>query len=261
MSKQITGQWALVTGASSGLGVDFAKQLAAKGANLVLTARRVERLEAVRDEIQQAHDVQIEVIPCDLAAEGAPQELYDAIQAKGLTIDILINNAGLGLYGAFTEIEWEREKAMLDLDIITLTHMTKLFVKDMVAQGSGHILQVASIGAYQPSPLYASYSAAKSYVLNFSQAINYELRNTGVSVTVISPGVTKTEFLEVSGQEPTLYQRMVMMSSEDVTRQGINAMLKGKAQVVPGFLNALTAWSTRIMPRRLAAAVAYHTMR
>ncbi len=145
--------------------------------------------------------------------------------------------------------------------MITLTHLTKLFVKDMVARNRGHILQIASIGGYQPSPLYASYSAAKSYVLNFGEALNYELRKTNVRCTVLSPGITKTEFLQVSGQQPTLYQRLTMMTSADVARIGIESMLKGKSSVVPGWLNAATVWSNRLMPRRMSAAIGYRLMK
>ena len=168
-------------------------------------------------------------------------------------MDVLINNAGFGLYGAFLEIPWERERAMLELDIVTLTHLTKLFVKDMVERRFGYVLLVASIGAYQPSPTYATYSAAKSYVLFFGEALHYELRKTGVNVTVVSPGVTKTEFLDVAGQQPSLYQRTMMMASPDVTRIAVDALLKGKASVVPGYKNAALAQSTRLMPRQLAA--------
>jgi len=139
-------------------------------------------------------------------------------------------------------------------------HLTKLFVKDMVANDFGFVLQVASIGAYQPSPLYASYAASKAFVLNFGEAINYELRDSNVSVTVLSPGVTKTEFLDVAGQETTFYQRMMMMESKDVVRIGINAMLKGKSSVIPGFGNWLGAWSNRLVPRRAQAAIAYRMM-
>ena len=163
-------------------------------------------------------------------------------------MDVLINNAGFGVYGNFQEIPWERERSMLELDIVTLTHMAKLFIKDMVERRFGHVLLVASIGAYQPSPTYATYSAAKSY-----EALHYELRKTGVNVTVVSPGVTKTEFLEVAGQQPSLYQRTMMMDSPEVTRIAVDAMLKGKASVVPGFKNAALAQSTRLMPRQLAA--------
>ncbi|MFW5691553.1 MAG: SDR family NAD(P)-dependent oxidoreductase [Chloroflexota bacterium] len=261
MSTDIRGKWALVTGASSGLGVDFAGELAARGANLILAARRQERLEAVRDTITAAHNVSVEVVAIDLAAPDAPQQLHDQLKAREIPVDILVNNAGLGIYGEFTEIEWERERAMLELDIVTLTHMTKLFTRDMVARGFGMVLQVASIGAYQPSPLYASYSAAKSYVLNFGLALNHELRRTGVSVTVVSPGVTRTEFLDVAGQEPTLYQRMAMMTSDAVAKQAIRALVRRDPHIITGTLNALTAITTRFMPRSFAAAIAYRTMK
>lgn len=260
MNTNLRGKTALVTGASSGLGVDFARHLAARGCNLILVARRENQLRAVQEEIRQRYSVDVQIIPMDLAAEDAPQILYDQLQAEGKQVDVLINNAGYGLYGQFTEIEWEREKNMLELDIITLMHLTKLFTKDMVARNFGFILLVASIGAYQPSPLYASYSAAKSFVLNFGEALNYELRQTNVRCTVISPGITATEFLKVSGQQASLYQRLAMMKSEDVTRIGIESMLKGKPSVVPGRLNALSVWSNRLMPRRLSAAVAYRLM-
>jgi hypothetical protein len=260
MQPSLQGKYALVTGASSGLGVDFARQLAARGCNLILVARREQQLRAVQQEISQRYGVDVEIIPLDLAQADAPQTLYNQITASGKTVDVLINNAGYGLYGRFTEIEWEREKNMLELDIITLMHLTKLCVKDMVARNFGFVLLVASIGAYQPSPLYASYSAAKSFVLNFGEALNYELRSTNVRCTVISPGITATEFLKVSGQQASLYQRLAMMQSADVTRIGIESMLKGKPSVVPGRLNALTAWANRLIPRRFSAAIAYRLM-
>jgi len=257
----LRGKWALVTGASSGLGVDFARNLAGRGCNLILVARREDRLRAVGDEITAQHGVQVEAIALDLEPPDAPPRLYDQLKAAGRQVDVLINNAGFGLYGDFLEIPWERERAMLELDIVTLTHLTKLFVRDMVARRFGYVLLVASIGAYQPSPTYATYSAAKSYVLFFGEALHYELRDTGVNVTVVSPGVTKTEFLEVAGQQPSLYQRAMMMESVDVTRHAIDALLGGKASVVPGFKNAALAQSTRLMPRQLAARMADRLMR
>lgn len=260
MKQTITGKWALVTGASSGLGADFARQLAGCGCNVVLTARREERLREHKTDLEKDYGVKAEVIPMDLANEEAPQRLYNEIRVRGLHMDILINNAGFGIYGPFVEIDWEREKKMLELDMITLTHLTKLFLHDMLERDYGFILQVSSIGAFQPSPTYATYSAAKSYVLNFSQALDYELRNTNVSCTVLSPGITSTEFLEVAGQKPTLYQRLMMMESEEVTRMGIKAMLKRKSAVVPGLMNKLTIWSMKLLPDRAKAALANLTM-
>ncbi len=261
MNTDIAGKWALVTGASSGLGVEFARQLGQRGCNLILVARRQDRLEKVRDNIKEMYSVRVEVIVMDLATDSAPQNLWDEVNARDTHIDILINNAGYGLFGEFVNIPWENEQNMLKLDIITVTHLTKLFVKDMMKRNYGYILQIASIGAYQPSPTYASYSAAKSYVLNFGEAINYEIRNTGVSCTVLSPGITATGFLKVSGQKPSLYQRLVMMEPEKVAQIGIRAMLQRKSSIVPGFINKITIFSNRLMPRKLSAAIGNYLMK
>lgn len=261
MSKTLKGRTALVTGASSGLGVDFTRELAARGCNLILVARREDLLRSVQQEIEEAHGVAVTTIAMDLTEHDAPQRLYDQLRTAGKTVDVLVNNAGFGLYGKFTEIAWERERNMLELDMVTLTHMTKLFLPDMLARRFGYILLVSSIGGYQPSPLYASYSAAKSYVLNFGEALNYELRGTGVQCTVLSPGITATEFLTVAGQQPTLYQRLAMMKSRDVARIGIESTLKGRASVVSGRMNALTVWSNRLIPRTWSAAITYRLMR
>lgn len=260
-SASLSGRTALVTGASSGLGVDFARELAQRGCRLVLVARREELLKQLQAEVQSRHGVTAIVMTLDLGDPGAPQMLYDALKAQGVAVDILVNNAGFGLFGRELDIPWERTREMLTLDIVALTHLTKLFARDMVKRGFGRMLQVASIGAYQPSPTYAAYSAAKSYVRSFSQALNFELRGTGVSSTVISPGITATEFLKVSGQKPTAYQRLMMMSSADVARIGIRAMLKGRYSVVPGFLNWLTALFTMVTPDPVNAAAAYRLMK
>ena len=259
IDARVQGRTALVTGASSGLGADFARDLARRGAHLILVARRADLLTSLQAELAST-GVKIETIALDLIAPDAPQQLYDQLKAAGQTVDILINNAGLGIFGEFLEIPWEREHNMLELDIVTLTHLTKLFARDMVARRFGYILQIASIGAYQPSPTYATYSAAKAYVLSFGEALAYELRRHNVKVSVLSPGVTKTEFLHVAGQQPTFYQRMAMMDSPTVTRQGIDALLRGQTSLVPGFMNAVTAFSTRLMPRQFAAALAHRTM-
>ena len=251
---------ALVTGASSGLGVDFARELAARGCNLVLVARREELLRQVQAELSQKHGVTVQVIAMDLAAPDAAQALYDQLKTAGTPVDVLVNNAGFGLYGDFIAVDWEREKEMLDLDIITLVHMTRLFAGDMVERNFGYVLQVASIGAYQPSPTYALYSAAKTFVLYFSEALAYELRRTKVKITTLSPGVTATEFFKVAGQQVSAYQRLTMMDSPTVARIGIEAMLRGRPSVVPGFFNAFMAFMTRFTPRQMAAAIAYQTM-
>lgn len=249
-NNHITGRWALVTGGSSGLGVDFARDLASRGCNLILVARREQRLMEVQSEITKDYGVEAEVIVKDLVPRDAPIELYAEVKNRGLEVDILVNNAGFGLFGDFMDIDWEREREMLYLDMITLTHLTKLFAKEMIRRNFGYILQVSSIGAYQPTPTYATYSAAKSYVLNFGEALNHELRHTNVSCTVVSPGITDTEFLEVSGQKPSLYQRLMMMESGTVARRGIDALIKRKSSVVPGWINKITVFSLRFLPRK-----------
>lgn len=259
--ENIKGKRALVTGASSGLGVDFARQLAALGADVVLVARRRERLEELASELREKYDVDVVVVAMDLDDEDAPQDLYDLLYKRGLPVDILVNNAGFGCYGNFVDIDWEKEKSMLQVDILSLVHLTKLFARDMVQRGWGRILQVASIGAYQPCPTYASYGAAKAFVLNFGEAINHELRGTGVSCSVLSPGYTETEFLNVTGQNKTRYQQMFVMQSPEVVQQGLEAMFKGKPSVVPGLANKIAVFSLRLVSRSMATAIAALTMR
>jgi short-subunit dehydrogenase len=257
----LQGKTALVTGASSGLGVDFARELARRGCRLVLVARREELLKHLQAELQGQFGITAIVMTVDLGDPDAPQMLYDTLRAQQVNVDILVNNAGFGVYGLELDIPWDKTRQMLMLDIVALTHLTKLFARDMVKRGWGRMLQVASIGAYQPSPTYAAYSAAKSYVRSFSQALNFELRGSGVSSTVVSPGVTATEFLQVSGQKTTAYQRLMMMTSAEVAAIGVKAMLKGRYSVVPGFLNWLAALMTMVTPDRVNAATAYRLMK
>jgi hypothetical protein len=261
MNQDLKRRWALVTGASSGLGVDFARELASRGCHLVLVARREDRLREVATELETRYHAKVEIEVADLGVRETPEILYQRLRARDRQIDILVNNAGFGVYGDFLEIPWEREHAMLELDIVTVVQLTKLFARDMVDRGFGRILQVASVGAYQATPTYASYSAAKSFVLLFSEAVHHELDGTGVTCTTVSPGITATEFLEVSGQRPTLYQRIFMMQSPQVATIAVRAMLRGRSSVVPGLANKLMAQSIRLTPRRLATAVAGVLMR
>jgi short-subunit dehydrogenase len=256
----LAGKWALVTGASSGLGADFARNLAGRGMHIVLVARRIERLETLAQELRTQRNVETHVVALDLAEPEAPARLYQQVKDLGVHIEVLINNAGFGIYGQFIETPWQRLNEMLQVNIMAVCHLTRLFAPDMVARKSGYILQIASIGAYQPSPSYAAYSAAKSFILFWGEALNYELRPHGVKVTVLSPGVTRTDFLKVSGQQATPYQRLLMMRSPDVVRIGLDALLKGKTSIVPGALNRFFAWLNRLMPRRLAAALSARAM-
>lgn len=260
MKDELKGRTALVTGASSGIGADLARELASRGCDLVLVARRVDALEALATELRQS-GVKATVLPADLSGAQTREQLLKDVVAAGLKIDVLVNNAGFGVFGNFAATEWSRLDQMLQLDIVALTHLTRLFVPGMIERQFGRILQVASTGAFQPSPNYAAYSAAKSYVLSFGVALNCELKGTGVSCTTLCPGVTATEFFDVAGQKFTWYQRMTVMKPPEVARRGMRALLARRPEVVAGSVNALMAWSTRLMPRPLTAVVANELMK
>ncbi len=258
--QRLDDKTALVTGASSGLGVDFARELASRGANLILVARREDLLRQLQADLAEVHEVEVMIFAMDLAVEENREQLARDIDLAGVRIDILINNAGFGLFGDFREADWDRTDQMLQLDIVALTHLTRLFVNPMVEWGEGYIVLIGSTGSFQPAPSYAVYSAAKAYVLSLGHALHYELRGTGVSCTTVCPGVTATEFLLVSGQEKTWYQKFTMMESPTVVSMAIKAMLARKPQIVTGFINALVAFSTRLTPRPLLAMLAHRLM-
>jgi len=241
--------------------VDFAREFARRGYDLALVARREGNLHAVASEISARHGRRVEVFPADLSVESERERLAAQVSALDRPLEVLVNNAGLGLYGEFAAIPWDKERRMLEVDIAAVVHLCKLLVPGMRERRCGYVLNVASIGAFQPTPLYASYCAAKAFVLSFSQALNYELRGSGVSVTVVSPGVAATEFLAVSKQEATPYQRLVRMSSAAVVRDAVNATMKRRAAVVPGFVNAATAFATRFTPPAVLVRMAYALMK
>jgi short-subunit dehydrogenase len=261
LKELLRGKTALVTGASSGLGADFARQLAAQGCGLILAARRTERLQELQQEITGRGGTPVESIPLDLTDPDAPQQLYDRIRAAGRKVDVLVNNAGYAVFGEFRTTDWETCRRMLELDVVALTHLTRLFTADMAARKSGYILLVASTGAFLPTPLYAAYAAAKSYVLYFGEALHHELRPHGVGVTVLCPGPTRTEFFDVAGQKLTAYQRLTMMDSADVARIGIRAMLRRRSCVVAGTVNAAVSALAPLMPRQFMAGMAGRMMR
>lgn len=259
--RDLEGQWALVTGASSGFGVEFAHLLAQRGANVVLAARSIEPMQTLATALQSQYEVQAQVIGIDLARPGVGVELRDRLAVMGIAVDVLINNAGYGVYGEFLSQPLGRTLDMMQLNMMSLTELTHVFAESMAARGRGRILLVGSIGGYQATPTYAAYSATKAYVLLFGEALHEELKQRGVTVTVLSPGITATRFLEVSGQKPTLYQRLVMMRSRPVALIGLKALYSGRASIVPGWLNALTAWSNRLLPRMLQRRVAFVLMK
>ena len=257
MSEELRGKWGLVTGASSGIGVDIARELARRGMNVLLVARREDRMCALAEELTQAHDVQVDVLAFDLSDPASSPALHAAATADGRAVHVLVNNAGFGAFGNFWETDWERHAGMLRLNMEALTHLTWLFTRDMVRRGAGRVMQVASIGAFQPSPSYAAYSATKSYVLSLGIAVNHELRGTGVTSTVLSPGATRTEFIDVAGQgHESLLFKLLAMTSADAARIGVGAMLKGRASVVPGLMNTINTWFVRRLPIWMATWIA-----
>ncbi|HTP58823.1 MAG TPA: SDR family oxidoreductase [Spirochaetia bacterium] len=259
-TKKLDGKWALVTGASSGIGVEIARELAAHGAGLVLVARRREALDALASDVTKHHGVPVIVETADLGRPGEPERLLGSLRARKIAISILANNAGFGVYGAFDSIDAATEENMLDVDVKALVRMTRLFVGPMREARFGRILLTASTGAYQPTPLYATYSAAKSFVLNYGHAIRRELKGTGVTVTVLSPGVTRTDFHRISGLESNPFKRATMMEVAPVAKAGVRALLRGKAEIVTGFVNKLMVFLTRFTPRTLSASIAARMM-
>ena len=245
-------QLALVTGASSGLGIAFAEALAARNYDLVLTARREEPMRNLARRLEEAHGVSAFVEPLDLASNGAAASLVGKVAARGRSIDVLINNAGFGVFGRFAEQDVAQLSAMLRLDIVALTELTHYVSNGMKARGCGHILLVASVAAFQPTPLYAAYGAAKAYVLSLGESLHVELA-PAVGVTVLSPGLMDTGFLAVAGQEPSAAMRRNMVEPVDAAKLGLDALFAGKSSVITGRLNRVAAFANRLTSRNLQA--------
>src|SRR3954468_13185859 len=219
-------QTALVTGASSGIGLELAKVLARHGYDLVLVARKRDALEAVAGQIEGQYDVKAHVFAADLRRREAPEAIWDFLRNEAIPVTVLINNAGFGLGGEFADTELTRELEMIQVNIAALTHLTKLFLPAMIKAKSGRILNLASTAAFQPGPLMAVYYATKAYVLSFSEALAEELRNSGVTVTALCPGPTRTEFADVAQTGTSrLFTTFGVASATDVAEFGYDAMI------------------------------------
>ena len=250
---------ALITGSTQGIGLSLAYGLAASGAAIVLNGRNEERVRETAAKMR-AEGHTVDYVVFDVTDQAAVQAGIERVEREIGPIDILINNAGYGLYGPLLGQPLDRTLDMLQLNTASLTELTHVFGSVMAARGRGHILLVASIGGYQATPTYAAYAASKAYVLLFGEALNAELASQGVKVSVLSPGITATNFLAVSGQRPTLYQRLLMMKSRPVAALGLRALKAGTPSVVPGLGNKLTVWSARLAPRRLQTWMAARLM-
>lgn len=254
MLKDIQGKkrWALVTGASGGLGEAFALRLAAEGWDLALAARKVERLEAVAAAIRERHGREAEVIEADLSAPGAGRKLHADCAARGLEIELLVNNAGSGLFGESVELPAEGVEAMLRLNVVALTELSSLFGADMKARGSGSILNVSSLAGKAPMPYFASYGASKSYVLSYSLALRAELKPHGVRVSCLLPGYIRTRFDGAAGIESEAYLAFSSrnaMEADPVARVGLSALAAGRAAAVAGARNKAASFAMALIPQ------------
>jgi short-subunit dehydrogenase len=248
---------ALVTGASSGIGRAFAALFAADGWTPILVARSADRLEAVAEALRGEHGTEAHVVALDLGEPGAAQRLFDEVRGRRLEVEVLVNNAGFATFGKFAETDFAKETEEINLNVLTLTQLSKLFVQPMIARGSGRICNVASTAAFQPGPMMAVYCATKAYVLSFSEAISNELQGTGVTVTCFCPGATESGFQErASMQESALVKNRKMPDAVTVAAAGYAAMMAGKRLEIPGALNRIGSAMPRFIPRGVILNVA-----
>lgn len=251
-----TNQTALITGASAGLGYEFAKLFARDKFNLVLVSRSGPKLVQLADELRQHHGITVKTIPLDLGLPRAAQDLFEETQRAGIAVDILVNNAGYGQSGNFADIPIEESYGQIQLNVTALTLLTRLYLPAMIERRTGKIMNVASTAAFQPGPLMAVYYATKAYVLSFSEAIADELRNTGVTVTCFCPGATLTEFQKRAQTENTrLFKQLAPMDAKTVAADGYRALMANKTLSISGLKNWLVAESVRFAPRKAVTAI------
>lgn len=242
---------AVITGASSGIGYEFGKVFAEQGHDVLLVARRENKLAELKRELESKYKVKAEILMKDLSLPDSPREIFDFTKSRGWKAECLINNAGFGDVGRFDQSSWAKEQKMIQLNIMALTHLTKLYVQDMVQQGLGRILNVASTAAFQPGPMMAVYYASKAYVLHFTEAVHAELQGTGVTVTALCPGATESEFAEAAGAGKTRLFTRKLPSSESVARYGYDALMRGQSVAVHGRMNKVSSFAVRFIPRSL----------
>lgn len=249
-------QTVLITGASSGIGLDLAKVFAAHKFDVILTARSQGKLDELARQLERLHEIRAHVIVADLAQTDGPHQIFSELTRRGLPVDNLVNNAGFGAYGEFSHLPVEAELGMIQVNITALTHLTKLALPQMLERRRGRIMNVASTAGFQPGPLMAVYYATKAYVLSFTEAIANELKGSGVTVTCLCPGATATNFAVRADMEKSRLFKLGAMSSSAVARAGFRGMMKGKTLIVPGVKNKVMAQSLRLSPRKLVTAVA-----
>lgn len=247
---------ALITGASNGIGLELARIHASKGGDLVLVARNKTKLDQLKSELENKYSVTVYTIGKDLSAGNAAQEVYNETQRQSIQIDYLINNAGFGDFGMFVETDWNKELQMINLNIVTLTQFTKLYLQEMVKRRSGKIMNVASTAAFQSGPTMAVYYATKAYVLSFSEAVDNEVRDKGITVTTLCPGATESGFQAAAAmEESNLVKGKKLPTSQEVAEYGYAAMMKGKTVAIHGMMNWIMANTVRFTPRALVVKI------
>jgi short-subunit dehydrogenase len=242
---------ALITGASNGIGYEFAAIHAEHGHDLVVVARTKCKLDVLKATLEKRFGIQVLAIEKDLSVPGAPEEVYNNLISKNIAIDYLVNNAGFGDISLFAESDWSRQQKMINLNVMALTHLSRLFLPDMISRKSGKILNVASTASFQPGPTMAVYFATKSYVLSFSEAINNEVRRHGITVTALCPGSTESGFHAAALGEGSHVKERKLPSARAVAEFGYKSMMKGKAVAIPGIMNSIMATSVRFIPRSI----------
>jgi short-subunit dehydrogenase len=253
MTAEWRGKWALVTGASAGIGVALAEELAAGGTHLVLTARRKDRLEALAKALMAKYNVKTEVCVADLAEPSAPERIFAFTKEKGIEIELLINNAGFGQYGEVPAVETKRLLDMVQVNCSAVVHLTRLYLPEMVARRRGDVLILASTASFQAVPYISTYAATKAFDLLFAEGLAEEMKPYGIRVCALCPGSTESEFHVVSGQEKF---KKNAETAEKVARTGLKALAAGKSYVISGLGNYLGAHGERLVPRRFVTKVA-----
>ncbi|MET6990826.1 SDR family NAD(P)-dependent oxidoreductase [Sediminicola arcticus] len=247
---------ALITGASNGIGLELAKIHASKGGDLVLIARNKSKLDELKTELETQFKVSVYTIGKDLSETNAAQEIYDETNRQNIEVVYLINNAGFGDFGMFTETDWSKELQMINLNITTLTHFTKLYLQDMLKRRSGKIMNVASTAAFQPGPTAAVYCATKAFVLSFSEAVSNEVSDKGITITSLCPGPTETGFQAAAAMdESNLFKGKKLPSAKVVAEYGYSSMIKGKTVAIHGIMNTIMSNSSRFAPRALVLKI------
>ena len=248
-------QTALITGASSGIGAAMARVCASEGYGLALVARTEAALEALADDLRAMYGVLVTVVPQDLIQPGAAQAIFETLQRASITVDTLVNNAGYASYGPFAQADLRNELNEMQVNMVALTTLTRFFLPGMLERKRGGVLNVASTAAFQPGPGMAVYCASKAFVLSFSEALAYEVRDKGVHVTALCPGGTQSAFFDRAQMQNSRFVRGRLMDAAMVARVGYEGLLHGNPVVIPGKRNRLLAWSTRLFPRNMVTRV------